>query len=437
MMVFDGMLTELERIFLRHDGTLSLRENRDSFYINRDLRGRAALVWDAASLERMDEKHRAALAALCADIADTLGNHAFPAERMPLVSDAPFTDEQKGAVVFTSGESLPFTVADRMLTESSWSSRAADDTISDKMVVFYSIKGGVGRSTALAAAAWHFTQRGKKVMAVDMDLESPGLSSSLLPEERRPEYGLLDWLVEDAVDNGDEVLDRLFATSPLADGSRGEIVVIPAHGKQYGDYIAKMGRAWMHRMDGEKRISWPQRLRDLLRKLDERHRPDCILIDARAGLDEIASAGVLDLAPRLALLFALEGTQTWAGYSILFKHWNTIGQAANIRESLQMIAAMIPPRENKQPYMQQLSEQSWDCFVKYLYDPLPEGRNDAFSFDLSDEAAPHIPWPIHWNQGLSAMRQLHTLDATLDAAQMAAVFPFSANLYAFFFGEDA
>lgn len=433
MILFDEILAELEQIFLRHDNALSLREHRESFYVNRDLRGRAALVWDTESQKQMDANRQAALAALCTDMAETLGNHAFPADRMPIDSEAPFTADQQGAVVFTYGERLPFTVVDRMLTESSWSSRATEDSLSDKMTVFYSIKGGVGRSTALAVTAWHLAQQGKKVMVVDMDLESPGLSSSLLPDDRRPDYGLLDWLVEDVVDNGDEVLERLFATSPLADGSRGEIIVIPAHGRQYGDYIAKMGRAWMYRMDGEKRISWPQRLRILLRKLDEQHAPDRILIDARAGLDEIASASVLDLAPRLVLLFALEGTQTWTGYSILFKHWNTLGQARNIRESLQMVAAMIPPLEDKQSYMQRLRENAWDCFRERLYDALPVGEErDTFSYDCNDETAPHNPWIIHWHQGLSALKQLHTLEGTLDAAQIYGIFPFLRNLDIFF-----
>ena len=433
-MLFDNILTTLEGIFLHHDEALRLRSLKHLFFVNRDLRGRIALVWDAASLEQMDDDQRASLAVLCTEIADTLGRHAIPAARMPLVSEAPFTADQQGAVVFTSGERLPFTVVDRMLTESSWSSRATKDSLSDKMIVFYSIKGGVGRSTALAVTAWHLAQQGKKVMVVDMDLESPGLSSSLLPDDRRPDYGLLDWLVEDVVENGDEVLERLFATSPLADGSRGEIIVIPAHGRQYGDYIAKMGRARMHRMDGEKRIPWPQRLRILLRKLDEQHAPDRILIDARAGLGEIASASVLDLAPRLVLLFALEGTQTWTGYSILFNHWNTIGQARDIRESLQMVAAMIPPLEDKQPYMQRLRENAWDCFRERLYDALPAGEEerDAFSFDCNDEAAPHNPWIIHWHQDLSAQKQLHTLEGTLDAAQIQGTFPFLRNLDIFF-----
>ena len=80
-------------------------------------------------------------------------------------------------------------------------------------IVFFSIKGGVGRSTALAATAWSLAQEGKRVLVLDLDLESPGLSSALLPSERQPMYGIIDWLIEDLVDNGDVVFESMVATS--------------------------------------------------------------------------------------------------------------------------------------------------------------------------------------------------------------------------------
>lgn len=181
-MLDTDILASLEDILLCHERSLSLREKRELFYINRDLRGRVALVFDAAFLEEMDGNQREALRLLCTDIADKLGKHALPACRMPIVGEAPFKREQMGALVYTWGKKIPFTVVERMLAESSWSRRPGEDSLSEKMIVFYSIKGGVGRSTALAAAAWHFAEQGKRVMVVDMDLESPGLSSSLLPE---------------------------------------------------------------------------------------------------------------------------------------------------------------------------------------------------------------------------------------------------------------
>ncbi|WP_294558650.1 ArsA-related P-loop ATPase [uncultured Mailhella sp.] len=441
---FDDLMGKLEEIFLRHDEALHLGAKTEFFFVNRDLFGRISLVMDE---ERFGgEKLEKALSSLREDIAETLAPHVLPDGRALFFRSAPFAEEKQGAVVFRHEGRFSFTVVDRVLTESSWAARAEEDELSRKTAVFFSIKGGVGRSTALAAAAWYLAKKGKTVMVVDMDLESPGLSSSLLPEERRPEYGLLDWLVEDAVGNGDAVIESMVATSPLTEGS-GEIFVVPAHGRKEGEYIAKMGRAWMPRMEGDVRVSWPQRLRSLLEKLDGKYGPDCILIDSRAGLDEIASACVLGLAPGLVLLFALEGVQTWTGYSMLFRYWNELGRAAAVRESLQVVAAMLPPVQDKPAYARKLRENAWNVFSASLYDDVPAPGDaseqtesalpEPFNFDLEDEEAPHHPWIIHWNQGLSAMEQLYTLDHALDEAMMKAVFPFIDNLYRFFFEEEA
>lgn len=44
---------------------------------------------------------------------------------------------------------------------------------------FYSYKGGVGRSLAAMNVAYTLAGRGRHVLAVDMDLEAPGLSGFL------------------------------------------------------------------------------------------------------------------------------------------------------------------------------------------------------------------------------------------------------------------
>ncbi len=48
----------------------------------------------------------------------------------------------------------------------------ADDTM---IVTFYSYKGGTGRTMAMANIAGLLSRRGKSVLVVDFDLESPGL----------------------------------------------------------------------------------------------------------------------------------------------------------------------------------------------------------------------------------------------------------------------
>ena len=44
-----------------------------------------------------------------------------------------------------------------------------------RIITFYSYKGGTGRTMALANTAWILAASGKRVLAVDWDLEAPGL----------------------------------------------------------------------------------------------------------------------------------------------------------------------------------------------------------------------------------------------------------------------
>jgi cellulose biosynthesis protein BcsQ/tetratricopeptide (TPR) repeat protein len=55
------------------------------------------------------------------------------------------------------------------------------------IVTFYSYKGGVGRTMALANVAWILATEGSRVLVVDWDLESPGLHRFLRPFLNDPE----------------------------------------------------------------------------------------------------------------------------------------------------------------------------------------------------------------------------------------------------------
>ena len=58
-------------------------------------------------------------------------------------------------------------------------------------LIFHGFKGGVGRSSALAMVARRLAETGKKVLVLDLDLESPGLTNILIDSERLPEFGLV------------------------------------------------------------------------------------------------------------------------------------------------------------------------------------------------------------------------------------------------------
>lgn len=401
MTTFDQIAPILSEIFTKYKTAI---DQLSPIWVNRDLNGRVRLIMDERLRDQAEAQ--AILQQIASQMAERLGRHAFPPERAVLFE--PDSELKRITLPSFPLDGLPdVRVIDRLVTESDWAKIAPPATGAPR-IVFFSIKGGVGRSTALAATAWALAQRGKRILALDLDLEAPGISAALLPDERRPKHGITDWLVEDLVDNGDEVFEHLVATSPLSLSADGDIYVVPAYGSDPGEYIAKLGRVWMPKITlDSQREGWSQRLRRFLDTLEQRLRPDLILIDARAGIDEIASACVTDLGATLVLLFAINSSQTWAGYQILFRHWRRTAVAGQIRERLQLVGAMIPEEEPPR-YIRQLREHAWDVFREELYDEVPPGTTTAelWSFDVADEDAPHAPWPVRWNRGWASIQSL-------------------------------
>lgn len=415
MSTFDQILDETGAVLREHEAALAAI---GPIFVNRDLNGRVRLIVQASC--QQDTLACEALDSIGRALETRLGAHAYPAQRAVLF-ETDLDAATDGAPVFDLAGFDQVRVIDRLATDSDWS-RIAPESPGATRIVFFSIKGGVGRSTALAATAWSLAQAGQRVLVLDLDLESPGLSSSLLPPERQPSFGICDWLVEDLVDNGQVVLDDMTATSTLA--RDGEIWVVPAHGRVPGEYVSKLGRAWMPKVhrDG-KREPWSARLARLITALETRCKPDIILIDSRAGIDEVASSCVTGLGAKLVLLFALTGDQTWTGYRMLFEHWLKSGVAPTIRERLQVVAAMLPELGTAE-CVEELRELSFDLFTDTLYDEIPPGEiiGDRWNFDLAEEGAPHTPWLIRWHRGFAALRSLHGRLQTVDAQEIQAVF---------------
>lgn len=415
MITFDQIQVEL-RIALRPyaDGLRSL----DWLIANRDLNGRVLLI--APESVKIDETKLAMLRDLATLVAERLRPHAHSYDAAVLFDD---TREEalQGASAFALEGYDNVWLADRLATEGDWAHIEGESKGAPR-VVFFSIKGGVGRSTALAATAWAFAQAGKRVLILDLDLESPGLSSSLLPDERRPQYGITDWLVEDLVDNAEAVIQDLRATSDLSHD--GEIYVVPAHGADPGEYVAKLARVWMSKVSADgTRQKWSARLRRLIDELERRMEPDIILIDSRAGIDEVASTCVTELGAKLILLFAQEGRQTWTGYRILFEHWLRHGVANDIRESLQIVGALLPEIGHEE-YIRGLQENGYDLFAGTLYDAISAGEaiGDRFHFEAHADSAPHCPWGIKWHRSFAGLRSLHGRLSEIDADEVRSIF---------------
>lgn len=347
-----------------------------------------------------------------------------------------------------SGSSLKFLLLERQDKERDWLTLNATANIhgSAKRCVFFSVKGGVGRSSALTILAITLAQRGKRVLVVDGDFESPGISSSLLPiGDGQPEYGVVDWLTAQALGADAPSLARMalaqaVAPSPL--NARlslpGQVLVAPAYGHQTEAYVSKLARIYRQSQDGK---AYAQRLNDFLSITEAQHNIDITLFDCRAGIDDTAAAAITQLRADISFLFAINTSQTWDAYKLLFKHLRRnpalfatpLGtgddevEPWDLRRSLRLVSALSPQAHGPYvSYFDDLQQNAYDTFSE-IYNDDPSGDAQAFSPAPNDSEAPHAASRILWVEALRAFNPLAEPGQLTDPLNQAAFADFLSH----------
>jgi len=185
-------------------------------------------------------------------------------------------------------------------------------------VTFYSFKGGVGRSMALVNVAGIMAGRGFRVLALDMDLEAPGISYLMRSESNRQSEelpGFVD-LLRDACERGEGA--DLFALAPgdvvgrysykylipseICKNNDGLLRIMPA-GKldgQYQDRLDCLGLGKLYR-DGQGK--------PLVKAFKEIIAAsglfDFVFVDSRTGFSDESGICTRDLADFLVVVMGL------------------------------------------------------------------------------------------------------------------------------------
>lgn len=319
-----------------------------------------------------------------------------------------------GPDVFESPDKIALDLAnvwliDRLLTNQDWVRSPLVSTPRVPTAVAYSVKGGVGRSTALSMFAWYLARQGRDVLVVDLDLEAPGIGALLL--SALPEKGLVDWLVESM--NGQEDLDLLessIAEAEVAHDADGRIRVLPAYGSSSSSYISKLGRVYAPSVDtGGRLVGLAERLDNLLKTImDLAQPPEVVLLDSRAGLHDIGSAAVTRLGAEV-FLFARNDDQDWWAYHQLFDHLRLsrsvsrgMGDDEDLRWKLKMVAAQTPPNEADRRAWVERSYDEWnDFYDDESADPTAEFSPTVFA--RGDNEAPHFPLFVTFDAGVRSL----------------------------------
>ncbi|WP_433534527.1 FxSxx-COOH system tetratricopeptide repeat protein [Micromonospora sp. CA-249363] len=191
-----------------------------------------------------------------------------------------------------------------------------------RIITFYSYKGGSGRTMALANTAWILANNGFKVLAVDWDLESPGLHRYFHPfmkdQKLRQTEGLIEFfqryraatVTPDSSPSWFDEVTRLGSATMSLNWvfPQGGVLDFMPAGKQDQRYSAKVSKFdWDHfwqELNGERFI-------DAL-AATMRREYDFVLVDSRTGLSDSAGICTVTLPDTVVDCFALS-TQSVSG----------------------------------------------------------------------------------------------------------------------------
>ncbi len=271
------------------------------------------------------------------------------------------------------------------------------------IVTFYSYKGGVGRSMALANIADLFCQSGLHVLMVDWDLEAPGLERFFVDNQtdflKHP--GLIDLLLEykrrmalpsaEAADPDDQVplqsLNDYLVTLVTDGASGGRVQLLPAgrrDGTNFSEY-ARLVRTfdWQdfyERWEGEAFFEW---LRTTLLT-----QADVVLIDSRTGVSEMGGVCVYQMADAV-LLFCAPNQQNLDGTQQMVQDF-TRKEVREFRRNRDLSILVIPARVEDRAESSLLSRFRTEftlLFDKYIPDTLSHDLNSLWSLKI-----PYVPY---------------------------------------------
>ncbi|MEQ1746850.1 MAG: TIR domain-containing protein [Saprospiraceae bacterium] len=170
-----------------------------------------------------------------------------------------------------------------------------------QIITFYSYKGGVGRSMAMANVAVLLSSWGFKTLMIDWDLEAPGLENFFREHADVPaisdKNGILEYLTA-AQQNGKKIDWQDYVTAIKTPLSREPIHLMPA-GKRDADYFKKLRAFDISKFydehEGGKVV---EALRNALKS-----EYDFVLVDSRTGVTDVGGICTIQMPDMLVLLF--------------------------------------------------------------------------------------------------------------------------------------
>ena len=166
------------------------------------------------------------------------------------------------------------------------------------IATFYSFKGGVGRTMALVNAALELANKGRRVLAVDFDLEAPGLDTFEAMQPREPVPGIIDF-VSEYLDSGQAPEAGRFISEASVGQLAGGLWIMPSgRPETYAANFQQIDWALLY----EERDGYLL-FEDLKEQWNRVLRPDYVLVDSRTGHTDTGGICTRQLPDAVVILF--------------------------------------------------------------------------------------------------------------------------------------
>lgn len=282
------------------------------------------------------------------------------------------------------------------------------------IVVFYSFKGGLGRSTLLASFAIQRARLGERVCVLDFDLDSPGAGRLLSAdvEGTTASWGVVDYLLERP--SAESQLSDYYHRCDRVAGS-GEIVVFPA-GRLDEHYADKLARVDFE----ESPEAHESGLWKLLERVREELRPQWILLDARTGISEPAGQLLSGIA-HLNVLLGTTNDQSWQGLNRVLDRLGAARVLGNQPQAeVIVVQAMVPAGDMGKAAKTQFAARADTEFDIRYY--LSEDADQYWTIDdKGSQDAPHVAMPVDYDSRLASFGDIAEIGDMLSGGSYTAI----------------
>jgi cellulose biosynthesis protein BcsQ len=210
------------------------------------------------------------------------------------------------------------------------------------IVTFYSFKGGVGRTMAMANVGLSLAQEGRRVLLVDFDLEAPGLDTFDLLKPAEPALGLVDFVTEYRSTHAAPDV-RKFVYEPSHPNLDANVWVMPT-GKQDADYGARLNAIDWRQLYAEE--SGFLLFEDLKQQWARELNPDYVLIDSRTGHTDVGGICTRQLPNAVCLMF-FPNEQNRRGLEVVVRDINRESRESGRAIELYPVAANVPDLDDE------------------------------------------------------------------------------------------